>query len=173
MIDSARHFLSIESINKVIDAMSAAKMNNLHWHITDDQSFPLCLTSYPQLCQAGAYFDAYGKRMTFTTEQVKGVVSYATARGVRVTPELDLPGHSKIFAAGEPTLYIHDDGACTAHPLPDITNDAFFDFLGKIFDEFTTLFPDGYIHNGGDEVRIYSVTKLYSMQLIVVTPVTA
>lgn len=55
MIDTARHFLSVPLIKRTVDAMAAAKMNDLHWHITDDQSFPVCLESHPELCKAAAY----------------------------------------------------------------------------------------------------------------------
>ncbi|VDP96265.1 unnamed protein product, partial [Trichobilharzia regenti] len=49
MIDTARHFLSISEIEKMIDAMSMVKMNTLHWHVTDDESFPYSFFSYPEL----------------------------------------------------------------------------------------------------------------------------
>ena len=41
--DTARHFQSQRSIKAVLASMAAAKLNVLHWHITDAQSFPLAL----------------------------------------------------------------------------------------------------------------------------------
>lgn len=49
LLDSARNYLSINIIKKNIDAMAASKMNVLHWHITDSQSFPLELPSLPNM----------------------------------------------------------------------------------------------------------------------------
>ncbi|VDQ10242.1 unnamed protein product [Trichobilharzia regenti] len=49
MIDTARHFLSISEIEKMIDEMSMVKMNTLHWHVTDDESFPYFFFSHPDL----------------------------------------------------------------------------------------------------------------------------
>ena len=49
MLDSARHFLPVSVILHTIDAMVYSKMNTLHWHLTDAQSFPIQSTVYPNL----------------------------------------------------------------------------------------------------------------------------
>jgi hexosaminidase len=54
MIDSARHFLPVETILSVLDAMSYAKLNVLHWHLTDAESFPIFLPKEPSLSR-GAF----------------------------------------------------------------------------------------------------------------------
>ena len=41
MIDTARHFLPTQDIKDLLDAMAWSKLNVLHWHLTDAQSFPL------------------------------------------------------------------------------------------------------------------------------------
>lgn len=55
MIDTARHYLPVRIILETIDGMMYNKMNVLHWHITDDDSFPLVLESHPELSQSGAF----------------------------------------------------------------------------------------------------------------------
>ncbi len=41
--DTARHFQSAASMQAVLQAAASAKLNMLHWHISDAQSFPLAL----------------------------------------------------------------------------------------------------------------------------------
>lgn len=91
MLDTARHYFSTESIKSLIDAISYAKFSVLHWHIVDDESFPLELPTFPNLAKNGAY----SAKETYTKEDVKTVVDYATKLGIRVIPEFDNPGHTR------------------------------------------------------------------------------
>ncbi len=49
MIDSSRHFLSVVAIKRTIDALMFHKMNVLHWHIIDEDSFPMEIPAVPEL----------------------------------------------------------------------------------------------------------------------------
>ena len=52
MIDTARHYLSVAAIERLIETMPIFKLNILHWHMVDDESFPLRLDSHPELVEA-------------------------------------------------------------------------------------------------------------------------
>ena len=41
MIDLSRHFQPLASIRSIIDSLSYAKLNVLHMHMSDEQSFPM------------------------------------------------------------------------------------------------------------------------------------
>ncbi|CAH8853271.1 unnamed protein product, partial [Trichobilharzia szidati] len=55
LIDTARYFLPLDILEKLIDSMAMVKMNVFHWHITDDQSFPFVSTTWPEFSEKGAY----------------------------------------------------------------------------------------------------------------------
>ena len=97
-IDSSRHFLPMGTIRAALDAMAAAKLNVLMWHVVDANSFPLKLDGFPELADKGAYCPA----CVYTTDDVRAVVEYARQRGIRVQAEIDVPGHSGWQC--EPTL---------------------------------------------------------------------
>lgn len=89
MLDSGRNFLSVNKIKEQINAMSIAKLNVLHWHLDDTQSWPIQIKAYPQMTK-----DAYSAREQYTHGDIADLVAYARKRAVRLIPEIDMPGHS-------------------------------------------------------------------------------
>ena len=80
MIDTARNYLSVEDIKRTIDGLMFNKMNTLHWHVVDSQSFPFVSRSFPEL----SLFGAYEPWMIYSPGDVEEIVNYATLAGVRV-----------------------------------------------------------------------------------------
>ena len=76
--------------------MAYCKLNTLHWHMVDDQSFPVESTALPNLAGLGAYSPAH----TYSHADLREVVAYARARGIAVLPEFDIPGHSSSWQIG-------------------------------------------------------------------------
>jgi hexosaminidase len=91
MIDTSRHYLPISLILSNLDAMEMNKLNVLHWHMTDSQSWPYKSEAYPELAVKGAYCDA----CVYDARDVTNVIQEALYRGIRVVLEVDLPGHSQ------------------------------------------------------------------------------
>ena len=54
-VDTSRNFMPVSVLKRMIDGFSYSKLNVFHWHLSDSQSFPLCLPSLPQLCEYGSY----------------------------------------------------------------------------------------------------------------------
>lgn len=152
-LDTARHFITPETIKRQIDGFASAKMNVFHWHLWDDQAIRIELESYPKLWQLNSDGDYY------TKEQIREIVEYARQRGVRVIPEISLPGHASAVAHAYPELmaglgeqaYPRQRQWGVFEPLMDPTNPELYTFLEAVFAEVVDLFPDAYIHIGGDE----------------------
>jgi N-acetyl-beta-hexosaminidase len=73
MMDYARHFYPVPFIQHTLDAMAASKLNVLHMHITDDESFPMESSSVPALAQKGAFQDRNGNPLTYVPIRANGV----------------------------------------------------------------------------------------------------
>lgn len=100
--DSSRHFLTVTAILRTLDAMSYNKYNVLHWHIIDDQSWPLITSTMPNCTINGAYVP----EATYSHADVKRIVDYAAARGIRVLVEFDVPAHADVWGKCSPNLVI-------------------------------------------------------------------
>lgn len=149
MIDTVRHFMTLETLKRQIDAMERVKLNVLHLHLSDDQGFRVESRRYPKL-------QATGDGQFYTQAQVRELVAYATARGVRIVPEFDVPGHTRAVAQAYPQFALAP--AKPTNPLAamdralDPTRDDTYRFLDALFGEMAGLFPDADFHAGGDEV---------------------
>lgn len=80
MIDSSRHYQPMSVMKKMIDGLMFNKMNVLHWHILDEDSFPMEVPQMPELSQYGAVGG------TYSPNDVKALIQYAKTRGVRLIP---------------------------------------------------------------------------------------
>ncbi|KAL8544626.1 hypothetical protein ACS0TY_005016 [Phlomoides rotata] len=144
LIDTSRHYQPVSMIKKVIDSMTYAKLNVLHWHIVDTQSFPLEIPSYPKLWD-GSY--SVSKRYTFS--DAADIVSYAKKRGINVLAEIDVPGHAQSWGVGYPSLWPSKD---CREPL-DVSNEFTFKLIDGILSDFSKIFKYKFVHLGGDEVN--------------------
>jgi hexosaminidase len=153
MIDSGRHFMPVEVIRRNLDAMSAVKLNVLHWHLSENQGFRVESRRFPKLQGMGS------DGLFYTQDQVRGIIAYARDRGIRVVPEFDMPGHSTAWFVGYPELasapgpYSVERKWGVFDPAMDPTRESTYKFLDEFIGEMAGLFPDQFFHIGGDEVN--------------------
>lgn len=176
LLDVSRHFFSKAFVKTYIDQMARYKYNVLHWHLTDDQGWRIEIKAFPKLTEVGAWrVPRMGQWWTYdqprkdeeatdggfyTQEDIKEIVAYARERNIAVLPEIDVPGHSLAAIAAYPYLsatgYIYpvNPGSKFYNILDNTLNPAderVYEFLDKVFEEVAALFPNEYIHIGGDE----------------------
>ncbi len=174
-LDVVRHYFPLDFIKKYIDLMAMYKLNNFHWHLTDDQGWRIEIKKYPKLTQVGAYraqtlignyhdrmpqwFDGNKYGEFYTQEEIKEIIAYADKKYITVVPEIEMPGHAMAALAAYPEL------GCGTNPgpykvaekwgvFPDIFcagKDNTFNFLEDVLTEVIALFPSQNIHIGGDE----------------------
>jgi hexosaminidase len=151
LIDVARHYEPMEVLKRNLDAMAAVKLNVFHWHLSEDQGFRVESKKFPKLTILGS------DGLFYTQDQVREIIAYARDRGIRVMPEFDIPGHSTSWLVAYPELgsapgpYKIERGAGIFEPALDPTRDQTYKFLDTFLGEMAGLFPDEYMHIGGDE----------------------
>lgn len=153
MIDIARHWQPMQVLKRNIDGMAMVKLNVLHLHITEDQGFRIESKKYPKLHQMGSDGNFY------TQAEMREIIDYCRMRGIRVIPEFDMPGHTTSWFVGHPELasapgpYQIERKWGIFEPVLDPTNENLYKLLDGFLGEMAALFPDPYLHIGGDEVE--------------------
>ena len=106
----------------------------------------------------------------YTQADIKEIIQYARERYITILPEIDVPGHSMSAIAAYPELSCTKDPNTKVNPGSSFSewfNDGTFkmridntlnpsdekvyEFLDKVFTELAAMFPNPYIHVGGDE----------------------
>jgi hexosaminidase len=119
-LDVGRHFFPLSFIKKYIDVMAAYKLNNFHWHLTEDQGWRIEIKKYPKLTEVGGsrngtiigvYPGTGGTdnevyKGYYTQAEAKEIVAYAAAKYINVIPEIELPGHGSAAIAAYPELSV-------------------------------------------------------------------
>lgn len=154
MVDVARNFHPVQDIEKIIDGMEYLKLNTLHLHLVDDQGWRVEIEAYPDLTLKS------GEGGFYTKQDISRIISYASERGVRVYPEIDVPGHNGA------SIFAYNSFSASSTPPPELvkswgifryvldpSKEEVFTFFEAVVSEISAMFPDEFFHMGGDEVR--------------------
>lgn len=99
MYDTGRNFVEVEQLKEYIDLISRYKLNVFHWHLTDRPAWRIECRVHPELNDPAFQRIGRDEGRFYTYDQIREVIRFARERGVRVIPEIDMPGHSDFFDA--------------------------------------------------------------------------
>jgi hexosaminidase len=163
MLDVARHFHTVEQVERYIDQLALYKINRLHLHLTDDQGWRIAIASRPRLASYGGSTQVGGGTGGYYTRaEYQQIVRYAASRYMTVVPEIDMPGHANAALAsygelncdGVPrALYTGTAVGFSSLCVPKPTTTEFAD---DVIREIAAMTPGPYLHIGGDEARVTS-----------------
>lgn len=160
MLDLARFWHPVETIQETIDLLWLYKVKYLVLHLSDNRRFTFPMDEYPDLKTV----NADGTREYYTLEELNNLVEYAKQRGIAIIPEIDLPGHSKQLWSKYPETFGSID-AKTKMPKPlyviNIAKEKTYEASENIIKQLSEVFyTSPYIHLGGDEVYLEMIKQL-------------
>ena len=160
MIDVARHFIPIPLLKRSIDAMQVAKLNVLHLHLTDSQSFPILLDDTPELQLSKlAHLGAYDATKMYDKKSLIDIVKYASIRGIKIIPEIDVPAHVYAWGKAFPEVIVNCTEIANANQSPldiytfDPSNPLTYELISQVLEQIADIFPSQHFHIGGDEIN--------------------
>jgi hexosaminidase len=173
-LDVGRHFMPLDTIRKYIDLLALHKMNVLHWHLTEDQGWRIEIRKYPQLTKVGAFrpgtivghqheyktkdvvLNGIPHGGFYTQDEARAIVEYAAQHHIAVLPEIEMPGHAGAAIAAYPELGNLDHPIAVScqwgiHKHVVNVEESTVRFYQDVLAEILEIFPNRYIHIGGDE----------------------
>ena len=152
MLDVGRKPFPIEVLHDYLKIMSWYKLNELHLHLSDEafgdgySGFRVQCDTFPGLTS---------KDVFYTKQQLRALQDDAKARGIIITPEIDMPGHALCFTTYWPDLRHPKLGKA----FLDVTNPNTIERMKKLLDEMIPIFDAPDFHIGTDEYRMGGVPK--------------
>ncbi|KAF2625717.1 glycoside hydrolase family 20 protein [Macroventuria anomochaeta] len=159
-LDVSRNFIPVPDIKRQIDAAAYTKMNRLHLHATDSQSWPLEIPSSSNLARKGAY----RPDLIYTAADFADLQRHAALQGIQLITEIDMPGHTSSIWYSAPDLIAAynqqpDWDTYAAEPPSGtlkLNSTAVDKFLNTLFSDLMPRVKPytAYFHTGGDEVNL-------------------
>lgn len=175
MLDVGRRPVSLAMLEKIVDSMAWYKMNDFQVHLSDNY---IWLEDYAQNGDEST-FDAYSafrlesslknengesptsKDYSYSKAEFNSFMKSSLEKGVRITPEIDVPAHALAFTKVFPQYAVMGEVSPLMKKRPltdhiDVSKPEAVDFVKGIFDEYIKgdepVFPKGStVHIGADE----------------------
>lgn len=170
MLDVVRDFRSVDEVLHILDLIASWKLNTLHFHLADDESWCLEIKPLPDLTEYGAHHSLpdwnlqetealkptangrIGQTTYYTAEEYQRILRYAWERRIAVIPEFDTPGHSRASIkamqayerrTGDSSLRLQDP-ADTSHywSAQDFTDNVLSVYLPSVYRFYGIVFDE-------------------------------
>lgn len=155
LLDAGRHYFPIPWIKNMMRYLHAMNFNFIHFRLTDDQTFNINLTSYPQLASPVTYNNP--EHLVYSKDELRDLVELAKSLNITIMPEINIPGHAGSWA-GIPGLIVNcPEFICQkGYGVPiNVTHPDLKKILTSIIQEVREVFyTSPYLHLGGDEVHM-------------------
>jgi len=152
MLDVARKPFPIPALKDYIRMMAWYKMNELHLHFTDESRGD----RYPAFrIESKKFPGLHNKDLFYTWEELRDLQDFAKARGITITPEIDMPGHARPLVTYWPELKHPKLGDSSL----DVTNPKTAETMKSLLDEMIPLFDAPDFHIGTDEYRMSGLSE--------------
>ncbi|MCA0396268.1 MAG: carbohydate-binding domain-containing protein [Bacteroidetes bacterium] len=201
MVDVGRNFQSKEEVKRILELMSLYKLNTLHFHFSEDEGWRVQMPSIPELTEIGSLRGhpmddkknlppSYGAGPTvgqapasgfYTKDEFIDLLRYATARHIRVIPEVETPGHARAAVKSMEARYakykalgnmeeaeryrladpndssVYSSAQAWTDNVICVARPSTYKFVERVVDDIIALYQEAgapleTIHMGGDEV---------------------
>ncbi|MBI3948577.1 MAG: beta-N-acetylhexosaminidase [Armatimonadetes bacterium] len=157
LVDPARRFIPMPLLKQYVDLMARGKLNVLHVHFTDNESYTLESKRFPALNEwldlpirsvhsPDRFFGVY------THKDLKELVAYAERRKVTIVPEIGTPSHAAHIVALSPELRCRVADGYASETVLCAGSEKTYQVLEAILDEIAPFFPGKVFHIGTDEL---------------------
>lgn len=183
-LDVARRFFDVATVCRLIDLISAHRLNRLHLHLNDDQGWRVDVPQWPRLRsvastrrsspigpEADGLDDGVAHAGCYSASDLEAIRHHAERRFVVVVPEIDLPGHAQAAIAAYPDLGNGDEPievwtrwGISEHVLN--VGEVALSFAEDVVRYVAGLFPGSPVHIGGDECPILEWQASESAQAV-------
>ena len=212
MLDIARNFvIKPANYKRTIDLLAYYKFNAIQFHFTDDEAWRLEIPGFPELTQVssrrGATIDEKGYLAQifdgngnpddmsqsangyFTRAEFIDLLRYAWARGIRIIPEIETPGHARAAIVAMKSRALNSPNAeqfrlwddknesvfTSAQSYHDnvlnVASDDVYRFIDRVVGELQLMYKEAglkleIVHLGGDEVPNNAWSKSPDVQAL-------
>lgn len=152
MLDVGRKPFPLSVLKDYLKMMAWYKLNELHLHLSDE-AFGGQYTGFRVQCDT--FPGLASKDLFYTKQELREFQDEARQLGIIITPEIDMPGHARVFTDYWPDL----QNPKLSKSYLDVTNPKTIERLEKLLDEMIPIFDAPDFHIGTDEFNLGGMSK--------------